>query len=271
VIAYSLVRIIAVRKHIHRDFISAAQRYKEAQKSTEALPVGVNGLPTLAQRQDQVDKSPDHMDPTGIQSFTACGVSRDTIDVAPLSAPEAQPPSPPSVYASPGFCSAVLKEDDPTGYKDWISPSSSSSSLLDELLLKKRSLKAAGVHGEAEGSLAKQNPLLYLLQEKLQMKEEMLADISLYIQSKREALQIQIEHLEKQAVPLENAGNDQPQDRFVTRASAGGTYQVVGTLCHLDIAATACNTVRTREIGIDEIETRAEILTSSPAACVRFR
>jgi hypothetical protein len=192
--------ILLLYTHIHRDFISAAQRYKEAQKSTEALPVGVNGLPTLAQRQYQVDKSLDHLDPTGIQISTACGVSRDMIDVAPLSAPEAQPPSPPSVYASPGFCSAVLKE--PTGYKDWICPSSSSSSLLDELLLKKRSLKAAGVHGEAEGSLAKQNPLLYLLQEKLQMKEEMSADISLYIQSKREALQIQIEHLEKQAIPL---------------------------------------------------------------------
>jgi hypothetical protein len=97
----------------HRDFISAAQRYTEAQKGTEALPLGVNGLLTLAQSQDQADKSLNRMDPTEIQSFTACGVSRDTIDEAPLS-PPAAPPSPPSFYVSPGFSSAVFEEDDPT-------------------------------------------------------------------------------------------------------------------------------------------------------------
>ena len=103
----------------------------------------------------------------------------------------------------------------------------------------------------------------------MQRKEEMLADISLYIQSKREALQIQIEHLEKQAIPLKNSDNDQPEDRTDTRSSARDTYQVVGTLSHLDITATTCNTVRTRKIGIDEIGTRAEILTSSPSVCLR--
>jgi hypothetical protein len=155
-----------------------------------------------------------------------CGVSRDTIDEAPLS-PPAAPPSPPSFYVSPGFSSAVFEEDDPTvtprGYTDWISPSSSSFSLLGDK------------HGEAEGSLEKQSALL---QKKLQMKEEMLADISHhhnflstqlhYIQSKREALQSEIEHLQKQVIPLglreETVGNDQPQEWAVTRASARGPY-----------------------------------------------
>jgi len=75
-------------------------------------------------------------------------------------------------------------------------------------------------------------------------------------------LQIEIEHLEKQVIPLKNAGNDQPQDR-TKKTPKNPIFQVVGTLCHLDIAATTCKTVRTREIGNDDIGTMAEILGNS--------
>jgi hypothetical protein len=69
-----------------------------------------------------------------------------------------------------------------------------------------------------------------LLQEKLQKQEEMLAYISHYIQS-REALQIEIEHLPKQATPLKNAGNGQPQEsKDALSASVRDPGQVVGTL-----------------------------------------
>jgi len=90
-------------------------------------------------------------------------------------------------------------------------------------------LKPTGKHDEAEGSLVKQNALL---QEKLQKQEEMLAYISHYIQS-REALQIEIDHLPKQATPLKNAGNGQPQeskDALTSVRDCRDPGQVVGTL-----------------------------------------
>jgi hypothetical protein len=144
------------------------------------------------------------MNTTETQAFLTSCESWDTIDETP--------PSPHERPRSPQISCALFS-------------SSSSSALLGALFPGK--LKTTGKHAEAEGSLVKQNALL---QEKLQKQEEMLAYISHYIQS-REALQIEIEHLPKQATPLKNAGNGQPQEsKDALSASVRDPGQVVGTL-----------------------------------------